>query len=166
MALNVKLSMTVTYRNSYTTNTAGEAVEKFTPSTWELTLDPGTGSGQASKGFTRSGTLTATSIDIDLYSIANTFETLTNSKLKLILIFNDATGDGEFLTVGGASSNPWYAAFGGSTQTVKVGPGMFLPLGSPKLQTASPLTIDSTNRNLKLNSGSATIPYRIIFAGV
>ena len=166
MALNATFEFTVKYRNTYTTNTAGTATEKFEPTTWSAQSDDGTGSGQANKGFTRSGTLTATSTDIDLYSIANTFQTLTNSKLKLIVIFNDATGDGEFLTVGGSATNPWSASFGDPSDKVKIGPGLFLPLGSLKAQSTSPLTIDSTHRNLKLDSGSATIAYRIVFLGV
>ena len=58
------------------------------------------------------------------------------------------------------------AAFGDPSDKVKIGPGLFLMLGSLKAQSASPLTIDTTHRNLKLDSGSATIAYRIVFLGV
>lgn len=135
-----------------------------------ITISDGSGVDQVSKAFALRETLTATSRTLDLTNLTTTtggtVTTVSFSLLKLVYAVNDATGEGQFLKIGGAGSAPFYAWWGGSTHYEKLPPlgSQFLKVNRGQ-QTSNPWTVDGSNKNLLIDAGASTIPYRLLILG-
>lgn len=165
MACSGTIAVTIDVLETSTANTIGPAKDNVNTSQ-SITWTDGSGASQANKQWSKTATLTATSATFDLSGLTGTFGTVTFTKIKALVLINTSTTDGAMLTVGNAASNVWAAPFGGSTQTVKVGPGSCLILSAMTAQSTGAWTVDSSNKNLKIDAGSATITYKLILIGV
>lgn len=165
MAVSGTISVAIDALETSTTNTIGPAKDNVNTSV-SIAWTDGSGASQANKQWSKTATLTATSATFDLTSLTGTFGTVTFTKIKGLILINTSTTDGAMLTVGNAASNVWAAPFGGSTQTVKVGPGSCLVLSAMTAQSTGAWTVDASNKNLKIDAGSATITYKLVLIGV
>jgi len=165
MGCSGTIGVSIDVLETSTTNTIGPAKDNVNTSV-SIAWTDGSGANQANKQWSKTATLTATSATFDLSSLTGTFGTVTFTKIKALILINTSTTDGAMLTVGNAASNVWSAPFGGSTQTVKVGPGSCLILSAMTAQSSGPWTVDSSNKNLKIDAGAATITYKLILIGV
>lgn len=144
-----------------TSNSAGTLRETIDLGDSPLkTLDPGTGDGQIDLIWGRTVTLTATSATYDLTSLTDAFGASVNfAHVKYLLIKNSSTTDS--LTVGNATSNPFAGWLSSGTTTETVGPGGILLKTDPKVGRAT----SGSSKNLKIDSGAATITFSILLAG-
>ena len=168
MPVSGTVTVSIDALETSTTNTAAQspgARDNFNTSV-EMSWTDGSGADQANKQWSKRATLTATSVTHDLTALTGTFGTVTFTKIKLLVLVNESTTDGAFLTLGNAASTQWAAPFGGSTQTLKVGPGQALVLGSLKAQSTGAWTVDASNKSLKIDAGAATITYKLVLIGV
>lgn len=130
--------------------------------TKELTF--GSSSGQANKAWHDQRTLSATSEELDLSgSLTDSFgDTVTLSKVKMLMIENKATTSGHNLVVGGAASNGFATIFGDSSDEIIIPPGGILLLTSP----VDGFTVTGgTGDLLKIDSGANNITYNIAIIG-
>jgi len=135
---------------------------------WLQTFDFGTASEEVNQLYVGDRTVASgANDDIDLSGSLTNFvgETVTFSRIKLILIYNPSTLAGEILTLGGGGSNSWIAPFGASsTFKDSVYPsGLWLrtaPLDG-FLVTAGSADILRVH-----NSGTLSVTYPIIIAGL
>ena len=118
----------------------------------------------------RTVTTSTTADDIDVAGVlSNIFgDMITFVKLRQISIYNLATASGEFLSVGGASSNPITSIFSQSgapaTASINVHPGGVLILSAPK--DGFTVTAGSADTLRVNHEGSAgDISYDIILKG-
>ncbi len=128
----------------------------------------GTGDYQFDRVWSDERTLTATSESLDLAgSLTSQLDgsTVTFVEVGGILIYNTATAAASVLIVGGAASNQAYVGlFNAAADKIKVGAlGMFAwiaPLDGGGLTVTA-----GTGDILKVDSGAATITYRIAILG-
>ena len=130
---------------------------------WALAMLTGTAANQSDRVWSSSGTLTATTLDLDLSGGLNTKVTgaFNFVELTAIIIRNKATGTGANLIVG-AGSNPIVAPWIAAGDGAKIGPGGVLVLTSPIDGYA---VVAGTGDILRLDSGAATVPYEILLIG-
>lgn len=131
-----------------------------------ITLESGTGSGQADKLFMDERTLAASATEnldldgglTDAFGAALTFVTV-----KAIMVVAKASNTND-VVIGGAASNGFVGPFGGTTPTVAVKPGGLALLVAPKTGWA---VTASTGDILKMaNSSSGTgVDYSIVIIG-
>lgn len=134
-----------------------DAVTNYNSST-----NSGTGANGALRYFERSGSLVATTIDFDLFTEACSDGTAGLDHVRDGWIWNDSATD--ILTFGLGSFPITSLFFGGTSVTVAIQPGGCWRI-PPKPLGANGYVIDSTHRTVRLDSGSATILYRIVFIG-
>lgn len=128
----------------------------------------GTGDYQFDRVWSDERTLVATSEDLDLAGVLTSQldgSTVTFVEIGGIYIYNASTTAGPALTVGGAAANQAYVGlFGAATERIKVGAlGEFAwvaPLDGGGLTVTA-----GTGDQLKIDSGAATITYRIVLLG-
>jgi hypothetical protein len=128
-----------------------------------VALANGTGANQSDRVYSASGTLTATTLDVDLTGALTTKVTgaVNFVELTAIVIRNKSTTASAVLTVGAGSNpvvSPWIATGDGA----KIGPGGVFVLTSPIDGLA---VVAATGDILRLDSGAATIPYEILLIG-
>lgn len=128
----------------------------------------GTGDYQFDRVWSDERTLTSTSETLDLSgSLTSQLDGSTVSFVEVggILIYNSAATAAAVLTVGGAASNQAYAGlFGASADKIKVGALGMLMWIAP--MDGGGLTVtNSTADQLKIDSGSSTITYKIVILG-
>ena len=130
---------------------------------WALAMLTGTASNKSDLVWSSSGTLTATTLDIDLAGSLTTKVTgaVTFAELTAIVIKNKSTTTAAVLTVG-AGSNPIVAPWIATGDGAKIGPGGVFVLTSPIDGYA---VVASTGDILRLDSGAATVHYEIILIG-
>lgn len=124
----------------------------------------GAGAGAIQKVAVQGATLTSTSVTIDLTAIPCTDGSTGFANIRELTIFNDATATGTILKYDLTGTTPFAAFLEGTLTTVKVdiaAGGRFSV--SNYNDTAG--WACGTNKNLKLDSGSSTIAYRLIIAG-
>jgi len=130
-------------------------------------LSQGTGLDAGDVLWHDTRTLTATtSENLDLAgSLTNGLgTTVTFAKVKAIIIVNKSTTAGYNLDIGNATSNGWTTMFGGSTHTIKVGPGGCFANWNPSL--AGFAVTAATGDQLKINNGNAaSVDYDIVIIG-
>lgn len=165
MACSGTIGVSIDALETSATNTIATAKDNVNTSV-SIAWTDGSGANQANKQWSKTATLTATSTTLDLTSLTGTFGTVTFTKIKALILINTSTTDGAMLTVGNAASNQWYAPFGGSAHTVKVGPGSCLVLSAMTAQSTGAWTVDASNKSLKIDAGSATITYKLVLIGV
>ena len=130
------------------------------PADHSVTYGDGTAANSAQGIYQKSASLVATTIDIDMASTVQSNGTVGFTRWRELMISNDSTTD--TLTVG-LGAPPFSLAFlGGRTPKILMPPGRCFrqakPLGSVGYVTASQTII-------RLNSGSATIAYRMVILG-
>lgn len=139
--------------------------------THSKTLADGTGAGSANllyvvqddTGITASGSTT-----LDLQSLTDMFgNSISFSKVKVIYIENQSTTSGVNLVVGAAAADQWGAAtafISTTTATVLVPAAGVLYAARTD---ATGWVVDATHKDLKIAnaSGSAAVPYKIVFIG-
>ena len=128
-----------------------------------VALANGTGANQANLVYSASGSLAATTLDLDLNgSLTTTVTGAVNfDKITAIVVRNKATTTGYTLKVG-AGSNPiaacWIAAGDGAT----IGAGGCLVLTAPVDGFA---VTAGTADILRLDSGANTVAYEVLLIG-
>lgn len=129
------------------------------------TLIQGTGTDQANMVWGDQRSLSATSENLDLAGgLTDVFgTTITFTYIKGLLIKNSTATAGANLLVGGAAANAWYAPFNAATDIVKVGPNGSLLIWHPGAGWA---VTAGTGDILKIDSGAATIIYKIMIIGL
>lgn len=136
----------------------------------------GTGAGNVNLLATVTGTLVASTVNIDLTAVLDPNGTSKNwARVKAIAIYNFSTTDGNKLLVGGAASNAWAAPFNGSATAILVVPAGWIDSGDGASAypgvvliagaNATALATSGTSKVLKLDSGAATIPYGVALVG-
>jgi hypothetical protein len=126
----------------------------------------GTGDYQFDRVWSDERTLTATSEELDLAGVLTSQldgSAITFVEIGGILIYNSSTTAA--LTVGGAASNQAYVGlFAAATERIKVGPLGEVAWVSPI--DGGGLTVTAgTGDKLKIDSGAATITYKIVLLG-
>lgn len=139
--------------------TPTEIHESGTQAAWPS----GAADSKADLVWSSSGTLTATTLDLDLNGALTTKVTgaVNFAKLSLIRIKNKATATGANLLVGGGI-NPIASLWGSAGDILKIPPGGAVTLEAPIDGYA---VTASTADILRLDSGTATIPYEILIVG-
>lgn len=121
----------------------------------------GTGANQANTFFSDKRTLAGAPETIDLtVDLADAFgTTLVFTKIKEIIILNTNPGTGEILTISGDALGDM---LGGTTPTIKAGPGGVARLTSPVdgFAIAAP-----SKHDLTVDPGTDTITYWLIIIG-
>lgn len=174
MALNANLTLTISANESIVLPASGTTIEqlarKLEAGLTPITLSDGTGANQVSKGFAIRETLTASTRSLDLTGLVTTSGpyqwSVSLAKVKLLYVANDSATDGDVLLVGGAGSNPWYSPWSASTTKEKVLAGSAMLKTNLLAQATNPWTVDASNKVLLIDSGAATISYRLIVLGV
>jgi hypothetical protein len=130
-----------------------------------ISFTDGTGANQLNVLWSDIRTLTATSETLDINGILTSAYGATVSLLRVkgIYVRNTSTTNGNNLLVGGAASNAWATLFGDVTDKFQVLPSGVLLAGGP-LATGYAVTAGTADQ-LKVDSGSATITYRIALLG-
>ncbi|MGW5409023.1 hypothetical protein [Streptomyces spiralis] len=133
-----------------------------------MSLDSGTGAGNADRVFSDRRTLAASATeDLDLAGVLlDAFgSAITFARVKGLIIAA-ATGNTNNVVVGAASSNPW-ATLLGATHTLTLRPGAFVAVGTGAADATGYAVTASTGDLLKVaNSGSGTsVTYDIHIIG-
>lgn len=163
MSVNATLQLLMTVINDSTTNTAGKAKEIIpNGDLTKYSLSDGTGVNQASKVWSYTGSLAATSITYDLTSLTGVLGTVSFSTIKMIYISNNGTTDGQDLTVGNATTAPFSGWLSSGTTTEKVRSNGFMLKFAPGTGLAVSV---GTSQNLKIDAGANTLGYTIICIG-
>jgi hypothetical protein len=170
---NIRVGIGITEKTSPT------AIE--TPVSRTITVGPtdigiadGTSDFQAKFIWSARGVLTATTITFDLTALpvpnVAGFGTgspiITLTKVKGIYVFSESSTDGQILYLGNAATNPWSACFDTATNRQLIMPGSPFFASNLYAQGTNPWTVDSTHKNIKLDSLTATITYRIVIFGI
>lgn len=134
--------------------------------TYPFTFNDGSSANQATKLWSQTVILLGGSFTYDLTSLSGPTGTVSFSKIKGFILTNTNTTDGNRLLVGNASSNVWSAFLSSSTTTIEVPASGTLCMINPLLQGTNPWTVDSTHKNLKIDSGAATITSKLIIWGI
>lgn len=165
MPVSGTIKVEIRLADRITSNTTGTVKHDITE-TYTWNLSDGTGADQADDIWSADFNLAATSTTYDLTALTGPRGTVTFTKIKGIWIYVSTATDGHTLLVGNAASNQWYAPFSGATVTHEVMAGGAWMALSHKAQTTNPWTVDSSNKNLKLDAGANTIAGTIIIWGV
>lgn len=123
----------------------------------------GTGSKQIDKIAYQALSFTGAVQTIDLSTIVCTDGSAGFSKVRFVRIYNDATNAAHTLVVGNAASNPLAPWFSATTVTETVEPNGCFTKDKPLGTTG--WTVDSTNKNLKLDPGANTFTGRLFVGG-
>lgn len=140
----------------------------------ETTINDGTGTNAATIIWNVRATLAATTATYDLTSLAvpnvagsgTGSPIVTFAKIKGLFVYSESTTDGQILLVGNAASNAWSAFTDTAAAKLNVMPSSPLILTNLYAQGSNPWTVDSTHKNLKFDSGAATITFNVIIIGV
>lgn len=168
MALTTRLRASVNAQQTSPRDT-GTASDPISTAV-SITLDDGTGAGQANKIFADTRTLAASATeDLDLAAGALTDAygtTLTFAKIKAIYV-EAAAGNTNNVILGNATSNAWVGPFGAATHTIAVRPGGVQLLATGEADTNGYAVTAGTGDLLKVaNSGGTTgVTYTIIIVG-
>jgi hypothetical protein len=156
--LNVSLTATETIA-------AGLASGQLSPSlAVALAFGAGTGSGNVQWVWSKSATAAAAPVTYTLSALVDDLgRTIALTKVRALVIAHLGTVDGQPLTAGGASSNPWLAPFADVSDKAVIRAGGVLVLAGP-LATAYPVTAGSSDQ-LKLDPGANSIPFKIMIVG-
>ncbi len=139
--------------------------------THNLTISDGTGAGtyilpnaavKATKTYQASGTLASTTIDIDLTAVTCADGSTGFSYVRWGIILCDGATTAYNLVVG-LGTNPFDIGLSGTTPTFTIKPGVPFIFGEPL--STNGMTVDSSHKILRLNSGSNSVPYRVLFWG-
>lgn len=127
-----------------------------------LNFTNGTGANKIGQNYTISKTAAGAPDNYTLSAIVDgLLRTIVFVTIRMLVITNDSTVDGQTLLIGGASAPAWVGPFDDATATIKVPAGGVLVLGAPLL-TAYPVTAGD---KLKLDPGANTIPYTMHILG-
>lgn len=137
---------------------AGEVVAR----TASVELAAGDGSGEADAGYSRGGTLAAsTPLDLDLTALPSAAGTVNLAAVKGLYARNlSATHP---LTLDTTVANGWRAATGGAGGKITIPAGGFASLCAPGAGWA---VTAGTGDILRLDPGSNPVAYEIVLAGV
>jgi hypothetical protein len=168
MALTTRLRASVNAQQTSPrdTGTASDPISQAV----SISLDDGTGAGQANRVFADTRTLSASATeDLDLAAgaLTDAFGTvLTFAKIKAVYV-SAAAGNTNNVVVGGAASNTWVGPFGAATHTVAVKPGGVLALFAGDADTNGYAVTAGTGDQLKVaNSGGTTgVTYTLVIVG-
>jgi hypothetical protein len=174
VSLSGKITTTINFNETLDPSTAERVKRDIDLAISNYALTDGTGAAQANKVWTKRQTLTATSATYDLAALAlpNVAGSGTGSpllaftKIKLIALYNESTTDGAILYFGNAATNRFSAYTDTSAARLLCMPGIPLILASTLAQASNPWTVDATHKDIKIDSGAATITYTLIIAGV
>lgn len=133
---------------------------------YPFTFNDGSSANEATKLWSQVVALIAGSSIYDLTALTGPTGTVSFTKIKGIIIANLNPTDGNRLLVGNAATNPWSAFLSSSSATIEVPASGILVLISPLAQGTNPWTVDSTHKNLKFDSGAATITSQVTIWGV
>lgn len=165
MPISGTIKLEIRLAENTTANTTGTVKHDITE-TYTWTLGEGTGANQLDDFWSADFSLAATSTTYDLTALTGPRGTVAFTKVKGILIYVSTATDGHTLLVGNAATNAWFAPFSGATVTHEVMAGGAWFTNSHLAQTTNPWTVNSTNKNLKLDAGANTIAGTIIIWGV
>lgn len=162
LAVTLAMTLKTTFKKEYGINTT-----RFTQDILTRTISDSLANGeaidQAEFVYHNTGSLAATTIDIDCYGgISDPFGVVINAKsIKCLLVVNKSVVVGEVLKVGGdAASVPMFGAVG---DYIIVEPNGFLLLWAP---SAAGYTVTQTTGDIiQLDSVAATIAYDIVIIG-
>jgi hypothetical protein len=127
-----------------------------------LTFSNGVGSGKVSQNYSISKTAAAAADTYTLSAIVDGLgRTIVFATIRMLVITNDSTVDGQPLLVGNAATQPWLGPLSVATTTMKVTAGGVLVIGGPLL-TAYPVTAGD---KLKVDPGANSIPYTLHILG-
>jgi hypothetical protein len=161
LAANVSTNVTGTYKNVQALTSPTETLQ-FNLS---QNYTNGTAAQQATLAWSDTRTLTAAPENIDLSNSANAIKDgfgtpLLLTKFRELIIKNNSTTPGQVLTVSGTALN---GVLGGTSPTVKIGPGGVHRFSSP----IDGYTVTAgTGDTLTLDPGANTFSYSIILLGV
>jgi hypothetical protein len=132
-----------------------------------LSLDTGTGAGQADRVFSDERTLSASANeDLDLSGVLTDAlgAVITLARVKAIIVIASA-GNTNNVIVGAAASNGFAGPFGATTHTVQVRPGGFYAVACSDA-TGWPVTAGTGDLLRVANAAGGTpVTYRIIIIG-
>ena len=137
--------------------------ETIDPSTLKIlqSFAEGTGDNQIDFSWSDQRPLVATSEDFDLSGGMDTCgTTITPTKIKLLIVQNTSITD--VLLVGGAAATGFVDWVADPTDIVSIAPGGAMILLAPLAGYA----ISPTTDLLKVDSGAATINYKLLVAGL
>lgn len=122
----------------------------------------GTGANMANKVAQAAGSAAAAVVDIDLSTIVCVDGSTGFTHIREVLVFNDDTIDAHTLLMGLGTTPfaPWLA---GTTPTIEI-------RGGASERKSKPLgtlgwVVDSTHKIFRLDPGSNTVAYRVVFLG-
>jgi hypothetical protein len=121
-----------------------------------------TAANQANRTYYFSGTATATPTTINLSTIVCADGSVGMTHVRELWIYNDDTVDTETLTCFGGTT-PFAPHLAGTTPTQVIWPGG-LPGGFSKPLGVAGHAV-STNVNVKIDPGAATVPFRVYILG-
>lgn len=164
LSASIALGLTIEQANSNDLSSTKDTVSKD----YLIQLLNGTGAGQANKAWHDQRTLAASgNEDLDLAgSLLDVFgSTITFTKIKAIVIVA-AEGNGDDITVGGASSNALVNFVGSATDKVKVRPGGVFVIACSDA-TAYAVTAGTGDLlNIANEDGAASATYDVFVVGV
>jgi hypothetical protein len=166
MPLNVTGNLDVSIRATEATAvTIGLASVQVAPTlAVALSFGSGVGANKIQGLFSKSATATAAPVTYTLSALVDDLgRTIALTKVRALVIAHLGTVDGQPLTIGGATTNPWSAPFADVSDKVIIRAGGVLVLAGP-LATGYAVTAGSSDQ-LKLDPGAATIPFKIFFLG-
>jgi hypothetical protein len=169
MALTTRLRTSVNAQQTATRDT-GVASDPISLA-FSVSLDDGTGAGQANRIFADTRTLAAsTPEDLDLAAGALTDaygNVLTFARIKGLVV-SAAAGNTNNVVVGNATSNTWVGPFGAAAHTVAVRPGETKTIVACGEDDAVgyPVTAGTGDILKVLNGGGTTsVTYTIVIVG-
>ena len=131
------------------------------------TFATGTANYQGDLVYEFSETLVATSRTFDLYGVlTQELAAAAFSPIEItgIWIFNDALVAASILAIGNGAAPAFTNLFGAAAHIGKVGPVGCFVWESP-LRGAGLTVTNTTAQDFKIDSGAATIPYRMVLRG-
>lgn len=155
--------LTIRHRAT-STKTADTGTAPFTSLVEVVAQYPsGTTSGKQDLLWEDTGSLVATTVDIDLAGVLTDVFGAATSFVEItgLIIKNNTTTTAHTLTIGGGS-NPWITWLGATGDKVVIGPSGHISLGNPVDGYA---VTAGTGDILRLDSGANTISYTIQILG-
>ncbi len=125
----------------------------------------GTAANQANRVYQFSGSAAGAPVSIDLSTVVCADGTTGFTKVRELIIFNDATNAAYTLAFGndGVGTNLFIPMLAGTTPQVAIEPSFPQRFGKPIGTTG--WTVDSTHKNIRLDPGVNTVAYRVVVLG-
>lgn len=141
----------------------GLAVEyPVNPAAFRSQLSEGTGEGQANDQVYYTGSVASgTPVTLDLTAFVGPFGNVAFSAVKELVVYNDSTTAGQYLTINASGSNLFSYLFAAGSR-VYPGPGIALSY----TPTSNPPAVDATHCNLVIASATGTIAFRVAVRGL